>query len=106
MDCFGYNYWFYGNWPLLTIIFIIILFSVLAYVLIRLFHKYRNTYNYYPTSQDKCPGCHIPVEAIYIRCPECHYKLKTNCTSCGKVVKTGWNICPYCESELLINIMK
>ncbi|RLD12727.1 hypothetical protein DRI50_08640 [candidate division KSB1 bacterium] len=35
-----------------------------------------------------------------MRCPECHYRLKVNCPSCGKLVKTSWELCPYCEAPL------
>jgi RNA polymerase subunit RPABC4/transcription elongation factor Spt4 len=48
----------------------------------------------------QCSNCGAPVEEAYLRCPECHYKLKTNCLSCGKVINTKWDICPYCETEL------
>jgi len=96
-------HWFYGNGSLFAIIFTLLLLGGLAYLLVHIFYKYKNGYNYYATRQGKCPNCHIPVEATYIRCPECHHKLKTNCPSCGMVVKTDWDICPYCEKELLKN---
>jgi len=52
------------------------------------------------TTLESCPKCGAPVEKEFIRCPECHFKLKINCPSCGKIVKTNWKICPYCETEL------
>ena len=98
MRCFEDYYWFFGKGYLLTFIYILILVSVLVYILVRVIHKYK--FRSYALNQSKCPNCHNPVEETYIRCPECHYKLKTNCPSCGKVVKTSWDICPYCEAEL------
>lgn len=38
--------------------------------------------------------------SAYVCCPECHYRLKMNCPSCGKLVKTNWDICPFCEENL------
>ncbi len=49
---------------------------------------------------EKCPNCSAPVEAAYLRCPECGHQLKRNCPECGKIVKTHWKVCPYCESDL------
>lgn len=48
----------------------------------------------------KCPQCKAPVEAAFLRCPECGYQLKRNCPDCGKIVKTRWQVCPYCEASL------
>ncbi len=100
MRCFEDYYWFLGKGNLLTFIYIIILVSVLVYILVRVIHKYKFRNHNDTLNQSKCPHCHNPVEETYIRCPECHYKLKTNCPSCGKVVKTSWDICPYCETGL------
>jgi len=49
-----------------------------------------------------CPQCKAPVEAAFLRCPECGYRLKKNCPECGKIIKTSWQICPYCEAELQV----
>lgn len=49
---------------------------------------------------DDCPKCNAPVEAAFLRCPECGHKLKHNCPGCGKIVKTHWQVCAYCEMDL------
>jgi RNA polymerase subunit RPABC4/transcription elongation factor Spt4 len=54
-----------------------------------------------PVSSEKyCPQCAGPVQEAFIRCPECGYWLKRNCSECKKIVKTEWNLCPYCETDL------
>lgn len=103
MRCSADYFWCYENGQLLTTLFGFILLCVIIYASIRFIYKYKNGYNYKAIHQNTCPNCDIPVEATYIRCPECHYKLKTNCPSCGMVVKTDWDVCPYCEKELLVN---
>lgn len=51
-------------------------------------------------TQDRCGACRAKVEAVFIRCPECGYRLKHNCPTCGHIIKTSWFLCPYCEAEL------
>ena len=100
MRCFEDYYWFLGRGSLFTIIFVVVVISVLVYLLIHFVHKYNSGNHNHTLNQAKCPNCHSPVEETYIRCPECHFKLKANCPSCGRVIKTSWDICPYCETEL------
>ncbi len=43
-----------------------------------------------------CPGCHRPVEADYVLCPQCQNQLREPCGGCGRLVDVKWPICPYC----------
>jgi hypothetical protein len=51
-------------------------------------------------TEHSCPGCGLPVERNFLRCPECQRRLKHPCPSCGKPVDPGWALCPYCEEPL------
>jgi endogenous inhibitor of DNA gyrase (YacG/DUF329 family) len=51
-------------------------------------------------TEHSCPGCGLPVERSFLRCPECQRRLKHPCSSCGKPVDPGWALCPYCEEPL------
>lgn len=51
-------------------------------------------------TEHSCPGCGLPVEKNFLRCPECQRRLKHPCPSCGKPVDPGWALCPYCEEPL------
>lgn len=43
-----------------------------------------------------CPGCHRPVEADYVLCPQCQNQLREPCSGCGRLVDVKWPVCPYC----------
>jgi RNA polymerase subunit RPABC4/transcription elongation factor Spt4 len=43
-----------------------------------------------------CPGCKSPVEDDFLACPECGAVLKRACTSCGRLLRPQWRLCPYC----------
>lgn len=43
-----------------------------------------------------CPGCHRPVEADYVLCPQCQTQLREPCGGCGRLVDVKWPVCPYC----------
>lgn len=47
-----------------------------------------------------CPRCEHPIEASWLRCPECQQRLKDPCRSCGRPVDPRWSICPHCESPV------
>ncbi|MEJ7750438.1 MAG: zinc ribbon domain-containing protein [Thermoleophilaceae bacterium] len=47
-----------------------------------------------------CPHCSNEVEKSYLRCPNCHKRLKEPCTTCGKPLDPRWSICPFCEAEV------
>ncbi len=99
MKCFEYYNGFWGGGSLLMILLAIAVTAVLVFLFIH-FSQKNKLWNYYVFNRKLCPNCHHPVEETFIRCPVCHFKLKTNCPSCGKVVKTEWDICPYCENEI------
>ena len=43
-----------------------------------------------------CPGCGRPVKDGWQVCPYCHTKLKKPCAHCGELLELPWNLCPYC----------
>jgi len=47
-----------------------------------------------------CPHCDHEVERDFLRCPNCHRKLKDPCVTCGKPLDPQWTLCPYCETEV------
>jgi hypothetical protein len=47
-----------------------------------------------------CPHCDHEVERDFLRCPNCHRKLKDPCVTCGKPLDPLWTLCPYCETEV------
>ena len=47
-----------------------------------------------------CPHCDHEVERDFLRCPNCHRKLKDPCVTCGKPLDPAWSLCPYCETEV------
>jgi hypothetical protein len=51
-------------------------------------------------TEHSCPGCGLPVEKDFLRCPECQRRLKHPCPSCRKPVDPAWALCPYCEEPL------
>jgi hypothetical protein len=51
-------------------------------------------------TEHSCPGCGLPVEKDFLRCPECQRRLKNPCPSCKRPVDPKWALCPYCETAL------
>ncbi len=49
-------------------------------------------------SMMRCPNCESLIEKDFVICPECHEDLKHSCSSCGKSIREGWDICPYCTA--------
>jgi hypothetical protein len=50
--------------------------------------------------ESSCPSCEFPVEASYLRCPQCQRRLKHPCPTCAKPVDPRWSLCPFCEMTL------
>ena len=46
----------------------------------------------------KCPACGKEVRDGFLICPYCRKKLKNSCVNCGKPLNLDWKICPYCKS--------
>jgi RNA polymerase subunit RPABC4/transcription elongation factor Spt4 len=45
-----------------------------------------------------CPGCGRPVKDGWQVCPYCHTKLKKPCLRCNELLDLPWNLCPYCAT--------
>ncbi|MGH2541557.1 MAG: zinc ribbon domain-containing protein [Ardenticatenaceae bacterium] len=43
-----------------------------------------------------CPACHEPVSEEFMLCPNCATRLHNRCTTCDRLLRLDWNICPYC----------
>lgn len=94
----GWNWLWFGYqlfWLLL-----IVGGGYLMYRLIKSSQSGGNNRAYGHFQSGSCPGCKAPVEADFMRCPECGFRLKRNCPQCGKIIKTHWQICPYCEADI------
>jgi RNA polymerase subunit RPABC4/transcription elongation factor Spt4 len=50
-----------------------------------------------------CPYCDYEVERDFLRCPNCLRKLKDPCTNCSKPLGPDWKICPYCETDRVLD---
>lgn len=106
MGCSLYEPGYWMGWPWFGQIFWLLVLIGLGYLVYKAVRNGRKMPNLNPighygvSPQGSCPNCSATVENAFIRCPECHFKLKTNCPSCGKIVKTTWDICPYCEVKL------
>jgi len=48
-----------------------------------------------------CPYCDHHVEKDFLRCPTCMRKLKDPCGNCGKPLDPAWQLCPYCEAQVV-----
>jgi len=106
MDCLWWQSGYWNGWYWIPQILWLLLLVGVGFLVIRTLrngNRGSNELTAVPAgviAKEKCPNCGKPVEKEFIRCPECHFKLKINCPSCGKIVKTSWKICPYCEAEL------
>jgi len=79
----------YHNW-----LFWLLVIATAAIALVFLLYHLRKK------QQLTCPGCHSPVEPVYLRCPECGQALKSHCSGCHHIVDTGWQCCPHCKEAL------
>jgi hypothetical protein len=52
-------------------------------------------------TESSCPRCQYPLERMFLRCPECHTRVKDPCPNCSKPVDRRWSLCPYCETRLV-----
>ena len=43
-----------------------------------------------------CHNCGVPVQDVWVYCPNCHGQLQHSCPGCGKLVRNEWEICVYC----------
>jgi uncharacterized Zn finger protein (UPF0148 family) len=50
--------------------------------------------------EQSCPHCEYPIEAGYLRCPNCERRLRSPCRKCSKPLDPKWGVCPYCETEV------
>jgi hypothetical protein len=51
-----------------------------------------------------CPNCDYEIKSDYLRCPSCLKRLKEPCVSCAKPLDSRWKICPYCETEVGVDL--
>jgi RNA polymerase subunit RPABC4/transcription elongation factor Spt4 len=49
-----------------------------------------------------CPGCGRPIKDGWQVCPFCHTKLKKACVQCGELLELAWNLCPYCVTSQVV----
>lgn len=49
-----------------------------------------------------CPGCGRPIKEGWQVCPYCHTKLKKACIQCGELLELAWNLCPYCATSQVV----
>ncbi|VAX21207.1 hypothetical protein MNBD_IGNAVI01-518 [hydrothermal vent metagenome] len=76
-DGFGYGYyWHYGN-----LLFMLTLLIGAAVLVSRLFMN----------SEKRVSDRSVAYHSAGI---------KNYCPSCGKIIKTDWAVCPYCETKL------
>ncbi len=89
----------------LLLVFFLPFAGVLLYLLLRpretLAEQYERSLEEEALLQDieeraVCPACHEPTEEDFLLCPHCSTRLKNRCTSCERLMKLEWNICPYC----------
>jgi hypothetical protein len=50
--------------------------------------------------EQSCPHCEFPIQANYLRCPNCERRLRNPCRKCRKPLDPKWGICPFCETEV------
>jgi hypothetical protein len=48
-----------------------------------------------------CPHCGHDIEKTFLRCPHCTRRLKEPCTNCARPLDPRWQMCPYCEAEVV-----
>ena len=50
--------------------------------------------------EQSCPHCEYPIQANYLRCPNCERRLRNPCRKCRKPLDPKWGVCPFCETEV------
>ena len=50
--------------------------------------------------EQSCPHCEYPIQASYLRCPNCERRLRNPCRKCRKPLDPKWGVCPFCETEV------
>lgn len=61
----------------------------------------------YETSElGDCPKCATQLYPGYLYCPNCNYKLKRKCPSCGVYVDKKSNFCPFCSAVIKTSVIK
>jgi hypothetical protein len=51
--------------------------------------------------ESTCPHCGHDIEKTFLRCPHCTRRLKEPCTNCARPLDPRWQMCPYCEAEVV-----
>jgi hypothetical protein len=50
--------------------------------------------------EQSCPHCEYPIDADFLRCPNCERKVRNPCRKCTRPLDPKWGVCPYCETEV------
>src|SRR5688572_30504990 len=50
--------------------------------------------------EQSCQYCEYPIQADYLRCPNCERGLRNPCRKCSKPLDPKWGVCPFCETEV------
>jgi type IV pilus assembly protein PilB len=48
-----------------------------------------------------CSGCGSVVAVDFMGCPHCGHRLNDGCGKCGRALQSGWNFCPFCNTQAL-----
>lgn len=97
----------YGAAPAGMAVFTVVVFCILIYLIIRP-SEYKEDVDEREVGMDlieaeldvkACPKCRAGIEPDFLVCPECLTPLRTPCTYCGRHIKTGWKVCPYCTTR-------
>jgi len=57
-------------------------------------------------NRSRCLKCGNTVKSDYEICPYCGSELRLNCSSCGKNICADWKVCPYCRAEVTKKIQE
>jgi hypothetical protein len=49
-----------------------------------------------------CNVCGCAVDADFLVCPVCTTKLRQACTECSRPLEPAWQVCPYCETPVVL----
>ncbi len=53
-----------------------------------------------------CPSCGAKARGTYLFCPYCHTQLKKACRGCKQALDLEWNICPYCGTNQVSQVVE